>query len=1676
MPTYLDFNTSRNKSGIPDSKDGFRDYLIARTLNVPNGPQTFTSTNYSVQTLREMPNIDPGDVVVNNTINPGEGTSRALQLTSFSNSNTFKPTQYFIEENLNVLPRRANLGLYPYFLKSDYSLIGIMSNSDYNNESELMKFAASNIRDNKQGPVLARITQNLESSTVGRVRVIDALQGNTSTALNLITGREPLVEFNNRITVSANLLGKGIDFIQTVAGTQLPFSEIPGDYLSNPRNPISNRPEPKTQAGAILQDLTGAIGSLVGIQRRPKITRKPSDLFIEYMGQGPKQVLFDQLTYSKYAPNYTTTARSQQSSKLFQFADNIGQGIKSLVGLEAPAGKSYMGDDRSNDVKNTMSDFNDNVVKSSYYLSLMFDPIAASLFERKRNISENGSIGSNLTWISNNSKIKDKLGQNEISIPVEGGVKNPMGFYEKETNTYKRSEDKNALQESLSTKYGFRKDSILDKTQQLLDSMPKDGAASRTHVGNVIDQTSRIFREGDTVMSRGSNIKYTNKFSGEETGVEYCRVWTKDRAYMNLSDTMKRTGVIRKFDDSVMGGGSKPWNLNIAPMSDGNKNFGGTSTNIFKQGDGFYAKKYMFSIENLAWKTSNTPGFTYNDLPYCERGNNGGRVMWFPPYDLKISENNSARWTDNTFLGRPEPIYTYQDTSRTGQLSFKVVVDHPSILNLLVREHFENMSDEESENYINAFFAGCQELDFYALIRKYAHLDADDISLIKAFLNNNKEPDMILQYMPAVESPVNVDPTNSGGSGNKDSQISVENIVLKYDNDIPGPNLKTLVSPKKYSDMYQSYITLLNSTTYQASLVNELNNMNGSIDPQVIKEVGYIFGEGVGVVLVTTLPVVSLTNDEIDKQKNKLAGYFTEAQTNYETFTKTLNEIKTNLSGKTAQDITIQIESSCSSAATDDYNAKLSLRRSHSIIQDIFDKIKAPGSNPTIQWINDIKPADKKNSDNDVVFIPELNKIILGTAIEVKKEYTFKSLGYDYEGKIIIKTANYGESFNGSGPEEICRGKEFIKTKGLKKYSPIAFYCRQSKFSVKYSNKPIPEQPKPTTSTTPEPVKPVTVNVPGKPSRKPAIDPMKRIIMKTLSECHYFQKLEEDSPLQFKSLKQKLKYFHPGFHSTTPEGLNARLTFMLQCIRPGDTIPVKGISDETDIDARNTSFGPPPVCVLRIGDFYHSKIIIRDVNITYEEGVWDLNPEGIGVQPMIANVTCTIAFIGGQGLSKPVERLQNALSSNFFANTEMYDERSISSLEGKTKENYEAFQKSFLQEINDKSREQKPTADPNANINDINEGYIAGEENGKDLIYTKNIDEVFTNTKNYFDKYISTYNNIVTKYGTEIGTLLLNPNYRKINKYDVYTLTSPTPGKTLQLFGLTEKGKEIENLILGLKTGINTFVLSSSSTYLCEMLGFDKEISGSKLIDLNEKILKPFFTKFTETVLDEIGNGNVLSELELPRNSLLTSLDSVNFVVKFGKDAKVEKEKVTSSTLSGFTADLLYKEYNTCIDYIDSNTPKMYEDLTSNINFNNPNITQSDFEKIMKQLLYSYFTIFSDYLNNKPSSPYDTLPKLDTALYPEKTIEKFLKRVEKFNEPTDTKKFKFTNFKSRKSNKEIKFTTNVTAEETDATIIEESKKVHSDNLSAQSDKLNYYRSTTKLLAGGPDITIPSNVA
>lgn len=153
-------------------------------------------------------------------------------------------------------------------------------------------------------------------------------------------------------------------------------------------------------------------------------------------------------------------------------------------------------------------------------------------------------------------------------------------------------------------------------------------------------------------------------------------------------------------------------------------------------------------------------------------------------------------------------------------------------------------------------------------------------------------------------------------------------------------------------------------------------------------------------------------------------------------------------------------------------------------------------------------------------------------------------------------------------------------------------------------------------------------------------------------ENGWFNELSPDQSIAFKYLSEKIQYFHPAFHSTSPEGFNSRLTFLQQCVRQGPSISEKPSS------SGNLVFGRPPVCILRIGDFYNTKILIDSLGIKYDNDTWDLNPDGIGVQPMIATITLGIKFIGGSSLTGPINKLQNAVSFNFFANTEVYEQRS----------------------------------------------------------------------------------------------------------------------------------------------------------------------------------------------------------------------------------------------------------------------------------------------------------------------------------------------------------------------------------------------------------------------------------
>ena len=111
----------------------------------------------------------------------------------------------------------------------------------------------------------------------------------------------------------------------------------------------------------------------------------------------------------------------------------------------------------------------------------------------------------------------------------------------------------------------------------------------------------------------------------------------------------------------------------------------------------------MFSIENLAWHGEETKLLPSEKGPGDLLTGRKGRIMWFPPYNISFNESVSVSWDKTDFIGRGEPIYTYNNTERTGSLSWQIVVDHPNYMNYFPSE----WGDDE----IAAFFAGCLEME-----------------------------------------------------------------------------------------------------------------------------------------------------------------------------------------------------------------------------------------------------------------------------------------------------------------------------------------------------------------------------------------------------------------------------------------------------------------------------------------------------------------------------------------------------------------------------------------------------------------------------------------------------------------------------------------------------------------------------------------------------------------------------------------------------------------------------------------------------------------------------------------------------------------------------------------------------------------------------------------------------
>ena len=601
----------------------------------------------------------------------------------------------------------------------------------------------------------------------------------------------------------------------------------------------------------------------------------------------------------------------------------------------------------------------------------------------------------------------------------------------------------------------FNEKTILYKTQKLVDEHPD---------GVWINQTKKYYKDKnlDRIISRGNAISKLSFIEAAANGA-FCRVWTVNDNY-NYLNAIRNTGLFSVPDPSI----NSSYGFSV---SDSNKSLSvlmdngipkyhpvaDDSTTTFK--------KYMLSIENLAWSDN------LADLPLCEIGpgdlltGNKGRIMWFPPYDLSFDESVSANWQKQDFLGRSEPVFTYNNTTRSGSLKFKVLVDHPKVI---------NGYRGKRTDAIERFFAGClTPNDFLEMLDKNGGLSESQKNEIKLKLNATEEQKADATSVPSSKSfsfcwgLSSTEGCTSGGTQNDDVITEMVDFVLK----LASEDQKALISIESFQG------------------VNEVNEKGN----------------------------------------------------------------KKSLSKKRSETIKTLFKDEASQVGLKNKNYSFKVKNNGDDLAS--GQVPAPQS--------------------------------------------------DRRSEVTISSDVLNNSNSGEGNPYAAKSQENLKD--------IAYYPEDAQLIDSF----------------------------------------------IIDETKYFDYVDANYPNYFTSISEKIKYFHPGFHSTTPEGLNTRLTFLQQCMRQGPSI----YDNRDSIQAQNLAFGRPPICILRIGDFFHTKVAINSLNITYEAGSaiqWDLNPEGIGVQPMMANVTMNLDIIGGQSLVSPINRLQNALSFNFYANTEMYDPRADS--------------------------------------------------------------------------------------------------------------------------------------------------------------------------------------------------------------------------------------------------------------------------------------------------------------------------------------------------------------------------------------------------------------------------------
>lgn len=916
---------------------------------------------------------------------------------------------------------------------------------------------------------------------------------------------------------------------------------------------------------------------------------------------------------------------------------------------------------------------------------------------------------------------------------------------------------------------------------------------------NDITQTAISDKYG---MSHGRNLLTINKTEKNGYDNPYCRVWTYHHQYNQLSrairpfgdadsqetlESMEQVGdyntvgfrTVESKEFGFKGGSSRLDKYGVLNYKNGLVNIAPTAKikDYFEHRENdekaVSTKKCMFSIENLAWKSENIVHDEYDQFGLSpeQKGPLGGRIMWFPPYDLTFSEDVSVNWNANQFIGRGEKVYTYTDTERRGNLSFTLLIDHPAILDYWTGHERNGMKnqgvplapgngggvdrEDNQENTLLRFFAGCEILsakpqEFRKRVRKqkvtedvkkdppepevheptitekaihcvlyypnnYSGVDdtpskaSGKVNAIYYLMNGIGTQKFINDKNDAEDIPTQIDSktTNSGYEVNGNISIVTKNLNPDYETikntyadtvskERKGQYLTDENGEKKIADYGGKTYTLAKIVGSKAMSMKGAatkSNLTGAThqwyrrrwyyrvdkayeNSQLSRPDSYVDTKDFGLNCNKGYKSV--------KENESIAKAFGLNTTDENTTLISFADMFVALEGKKAEQLL--------SGQFDSSNVKIVKELMENQERFKITEIKFEGhasyqgyaaSNNTLS--NNRALTFKKWMQNNK--FPEIDKATSGTKKESPKNNVDKGNNSDKTVK-MWRSASVIIKYNETSIETAATAESSSVESGKTDVNTNAPLNQIDKVSIQNNKMSIePIAPLNLRGTYPtidhwlkanqkrydEQMREFSYKLKGLREGKDYLNEMswdfdnsylqnqtgitgvqKGIVERYDNEGEFFELLEKNDPFLHHLIKDKIKYFDPAFHSISPEGFNARLTFLHQCTRQGSTI---GSSDQGSTTAYNLAFGRPPICVLRLGDFYYTKIVINNISIQYETPQWDLNPEGIGVMPMFAKVSLNFVFLGGSDLAGPISRLQNAVSFNYYANTSVYDNR-----------------------------------------------------------------------------------------------------------------------------------------------------------------------------------------------------------------------------------------------------------------------------------------------------------------------------------------------------------------------------------------------------------------------------------